>query len=185
MSTYIPACFDCVHYRHLPYRENRQLRRQCEAYPDGIPEEILNTPFIEHDAVRPNQQGTFVFEHADDDFDEDTLIFKRRRSPYRDLLHPKLSTKKKRAFWFDRMATELDGDLTRYTVSRVERYSMHVRRIYPYFWDRAYDALLTNQVFYVSFFHTWPPCPYSFSTLPMAEFIEYVKAIRAKSPASG
>ena len=59
-SVWYPAygtqCSICKYFRKWDYF--------CEAYPDGIPDELLEGK-AKHDEVRPDQTGVIVFEKGD------------------------------------------------------------------------------------------------------------------------
>lgn len=174
MSIFSPACFSCVYFSNLPYRKNRSLPYQCKAYPGGIPDEIFGTPYLEHDKVRNGQQGEFVYKHQKGQGDAP------EPSPYKKLIRPWLSTRKKRAFWLARMSEVVDGDPMRLTVSYNQRRNPHKRRIYAYYWDRAYNALLKGEVFFVSFVYASPVNGYQFETLSLPDFLLLEESIKAK-----
>jgi len=46
-------CFNCKHFREWDFF--------CKAYPDGVPDEILNGD-VAHTEIRPDQKGKAVFE---------------------------------------------------------------------------------------------------------------------------
>lgn len=48
------SCMLCVHY---------ELRSQCKAFPDGIPDDIINSYFI-HTIKHPQQKNDLIFERA-------------------------------------------------------------------------------------------------------------------------
>jgi hypothetical protein len=54
----MPKCLACLWYN------DAAPGLTCKAYPQGIPDEILTTE-VDHDAVRPDQEGEYVYEGPD------------------------------------------------------------------------------------------------------------------------
>ena len=51
-NSFCPVCFDCAHFQG---RIKGKVR--CEAFPDGIPREIILSPTEKHDRPYQNDQG--------------------------------------------------------------------------------------------------------------------------------
>ena len=169
MSVYFSVCYSCI---YLNRRQELPDVLQCKAFPNGIPNDIFWTTYNEHDKVSTGQQGDYVYTYNGDDFLEPAEI-----SPYRALLYPRLSTKRKRAYWFSCITTLVKGDLSGFIVPS-RGHSLATRRLYAYYWDQAYSALLNDQVFCVTGITSQAPDPYIFETLTISQFIDYVNEVR-------
>ncbi len=172
MSVFAPVCSSCI---HLNDEQDLPDVYRCKAYPKGIPNDLVWTTYNEHDTVQKGQEGTYIYTfRADRVYDEPAEM-----SPYRTLLHPHLSTKRKRIFWFNEMASIFgkDQDLATFTVTRPV-YGLSGRRFYAYYWDRAYDALLSKQqVFCVVGITSHAPDFYVFETMSLGAFSDYAQPL--------
>ena len=56
MEVYNVQCFNCIHL-------NEDMT--CAAFPDGIPDDILNYSFV-HDKKHPDQDNDILFERVEE-----------------------------------------------------------------------------------------------------------------------
>ncbi len=60
INSFSPICFDCVHFHGMVQRKPR-----CDAFPDGIPREIILSSEQKHDTPYPGDHG-IQFEQYED-----------------------------------------------------------------------------------------------------------------------